>query len=354
MTDPLRVAVWATGWVGSLSVRAIHERPDLELAGVWVHSAEKVGRDAGEIVGLGPIGVEATNDADALLDLGFDCVCYTASGPERDAATIPDYVTMLERGINVVTVSTPGLVFPLGFHADTRARLDDAAQRGGATLYASGIEPGFAGDHLVLTLATQLHTIHSVRTQELFRYDTYPVTFMMFDVFGFGHPLEYTPLMSLCGAQLGTWGPPVQMVAYALGVELDEIRETYDRRVTDRTLEVAAGTIEAGTVGAIRMETIGVVNGRDAIVIEHVNRMADDIAPDWPVGARDGTYRILIDGEPSIQCEMTVGTEENASADGMLVTAMRIVNAIPHVVNAPPGLVSALDLPLTLPRGMVR
>jgi hypothetical protein len=156
--------------------------------------------------------------------------------------------------------------------------------------------------------------------------------------------------MSSEGAQVGTWGPPVQMVAHALGVELDTIRETYDRRVTERTLEVAAGVIEAGTVGAIRMETIGVVRGEDAIIIEHVNRMADDLAPDWPQSSRDGTYRIVIDGNPNLQCEMTVGTEITASADGMVATAMRCVNAIPFVVDAPPGLVSSLDLPLTLPR----
>ena len=349
-SDPLRVVVWATGWVGSLAVRAVHRRPDLDLVGVWVHSEEKDGRDAGELAGLGNIGVVATRDADALLELAPDCVLYTASGPERDAAAIPDYVRMLERGINVVTVSSPGLVFPAAFAASAREPLANAAARGGASLYASGIEPGFAGDQLALTLLTQCDMVRCVRTQELFRYDTYPVTFMMFDVFGFGRPLEYTPLMSSEGAQVGTWGPPVQMVAHALGVELDAIRETYDRRVTDRTLDVAAGVIEAGTVGAIRMETIGVVNGNDAIVIEHVNRMADDLAPDWPQAARDGTYRIVIDGTPSLQCEMTVGTEVTASADGMVATAMRCVNAIPFVVDAPPGLVSSLDLPLTLPR----
>jgi hypothetical protein len=342
--------VWATGWVGSLAIRAVHRRADLELVGVWVHSEEKDGRDAGELAGLDPIGVSASRDSEALLALAPECICYTASGPERDAAAIPDYVVMLERGINVVTVSSPGLVFPPAFAAPAREQLDDAAKRGSASLYASGIEPGFAGDQLALTLLTQCDTVRSIRTQELFRYDTYPVTFMMFDVFGFGRPLEYTPLMSSEGAQSGTWGPPVQMVAHALGVELDTIRETYDRRVTGRTLEVAAGVIEAGTVGAIRMETIGVVDGRDAIVIEHVNRMADDVAPDWPQSARDGTYRIVVDGNPSLQCEMTVGTEITASADGMVATAMRCVNAIPFVVDAPPGLVSSLDLPLTLPR----
>lgn len=350
MDTPIRVVVWATGWTGRLAIRAVHRRPDLELAGVWVHSAEKDGRDAGELAGIGPIGVVATTDGDALLGLRPDCVVYTASGPERDAVAVPDYERMLALGVNVVTVSSPGLVFPAGFDAPVRTRLADAAARGGASLYASGIEPGFAGDQLVMTLLTMSDTVTSVRTQEIFRYDEYPVTFMMFDVFGFGKPLDYTPLMSYEGAQLTTWGPPVRMVAHALGVELDSVRETYERRVTDRRLEVAAGVIEPGTVGAIRMETIGVVDGRDAIVIEHVNRMADDLAPDWPTADRDGTYRIVVEGNPGFACELTLGTPETASDEGMVATTMRIVNAIPAVVAAPPGLVSSLDLPLTLPR----
>ena len=111
--------------------------------------------------------------------------------------------------------------------------------------------------------------------------------------------------MELPGVQTGTWGPPVRMVADRLGVELDEIRETYEKRVTDRDARGRGGTIEAGTVGAVRFETIGVVDGRDAIVIEHVNRMAPDLAPEWPTADRDGTYRIVIEGEPDLTCELT-------------------------------------------------
>lgn len=118
-----------------------------------------------------------------------------------------------------------------------------------------------------------------MRTQEIFRYDTYANEFLMFDVFGFGRPLDTTPLMELQGSQLHAWGPPVHYVAAALGVELDEVRETYERRETPRELVVASGTIPVGTCGAVRMETIGMVGGRDAIVIEHVNRMATDLTP---------------------------------------------------------------------------
>jgi 2,4-diaminopentanoate dehydrogenase len=252
--------------------------------------------------------------------------------------------------VNVVSVSTPGLVHPAGYHPEWRDALATAAAKGGASLYASGIEPGFAGDQLPLTLMTMSDTVRSVRTQEIFRYDGYPVTFVMFEVFGFGKPMEHNAIMSMPGVQSGAWGPPVRMIADRLGVELDEIRETYEKVVTPRTLEVAAGTIEAGTVGAVRFETIGVVHGRDAIVIEHVNRMASDLAPEWPTAARDGTYRIMVEGNPDLTCELTVGQPATASDDGMVATTMRLVNAIPYVCDAPPGLVSSLDLPLTTPR----
>jgi hypothetical protein len=345
-----RVVGWSTGGVGRLAIRAVARRPDLELVGVWVHSAEKDGVDAGTLAGIDPVGVTATSDADALLALAPDCVCYSASGASLDAGAVPDLVRMLEAGINVVTVSTPGLVHPAGYQPEWRAQLEEAAAMGDATLYASGIEPGFAGDQLPLTLMTMSDTVRSVRTQEIFRYDGYPVAFVMFDVFGFGKPMEYQAIMAMPGMQSGTWGPPVRMIADRLGVELDEIRETYEKVVTPRTLEVAAGTIEAGTVGAVRFETIGVVNGRDAIVIEHVNRMAADLAPEWPSAARDGTYRIMVQGNPDLTCELTVGQPETASDDGMVATTMRLVNAIPYVCNAPAGLANSLELPLTTPK----
>ena len=231
------------------------------------------------------------------------------------------------------------------------AELARAARTGNATLYASGIEPGFAGDQLVLTMLTMSRSIRSVRAQEIFLYSGYPVAFTMFEVFGFGKPLDHTPIMALPGIQQGTWGPVVRMIAAGLGVELDEIRETYEHELTPRRLEVASGVIEAGTVGAIRMETIGVVNGVEAIVVEHVNRMAPDLAPHWPTAERDGTYRVVVDGDPTMQTDFTVGaTGETANDEGMVATTMRIINAIPAVCTAPHGLVSSLDLPLTLPR----
>ena len=346
----LNVVQWSTGGVGSIAIRTLTDRSDLELGGVWVHDPEKVGRDAGEVAGIGPIGVTATSDRAALLSARPDCVCYTACGEARPKECVDDFCEMLEAGINVVTTSIPGLVHPPAYIPSDVERLEAACRKGGASLYASGIEPGFAGDALLLTLLTLSHRIDSVRTQEIFDYAAYPVPFTLFEVFGFGKPLEHRCIMEMPGVQRNAWGPSVQMVADHLETPLDEIRETYEKRETDRRLEVAAGVIEAGSVGAVRFETIGVVDGRDAIVIEHVNRVAEHIAPDWPTADRDGTYRVLVEGDPSFQNEFTLGTAVDASEQGMVATTMRVVNAIPYVCAAPPGLVTVPDLPPLLPK----
>jgi hypothetical protein len=148
--SPKRVVVWSTGGIGAIAIRAVHRRPDLELVGVWVHSPDKVGRDAGVLAGIERTGAEATSDATELLEARPDYVIYAASGPEPDAAAFPDYVRILEAGINVVTVTSSSLIFPGAHELEAIAPLMNAAMLGDASLYASGIEPGFAADHLPL------------------------------------------------------------------------------------------------------------------------------------------------------------------------------------------------------------
>lgn len=360
MGDPVSVVVWATGGIGSIAIRAIQRRPELNLVGVWVHSEEKVGRDAGELANGEPIGLAATNDADALIGLKPDCVIYAASGPERDALAIPDYVKFLEAGVNVVTTSTTRLVNPHAYEpAEWRDQLATAAKQGRASLYASGIEPGFAADYLPLVLTTQSSSIEKIHAYEIALYDDYGVADIMRDALGFGRPLEYQPWIGFPGAIAGEWQGQIRLIAESLGVEVQEVRETFDRATTNRTLDVAMGTVEAGTCGALRMQAIGVVEGREAIVIEHVTRLAHDVAPHWPTGIGDLSYRVVITGTPDIDCTLTPTLRDpgnagiggmTSGAGAMVATAMRVVNAVPYVVAAEPGLLSSVDLPLTFPK----
>lgn len=351
-SEPLRVAVISTGWISSLAIRAITRRPHLRLVGVWVHSPDKAGRDAGEIVGTGPIGVTTTRDLDDIIALEPDCVVYGAASPEMDAAAVRDYVRLLEGGLNIVTTNTPGMMFPDRWIPELADKVQAAALAAGVTIYTSGIEPGFAGDQFAVLLTTLSNTIRTIRAQEIFDYSAYPNRDLMVTAMGFGEPLDYTPLLELEGAQQFAWGPPIGLVAKALGVELERIDEKYERVLTPRDLQVACGTIPAGTVGAVRAETTGIVAGQPVITIEHINRMAPDLAPEW-ASAPNGTYRLIVEGEPHIQCDLRLGTEDtpaSANANAMEATAMRVVNAIPYVVDAAPGIATSLDLPITAPR----
>jgi hypothetical protein len=167
---------------------------------------------------------------------------------------------------------------------------------------------------------------------------------------GFGMPMEFEPFVGKPEMQIATWGGSLHKMAERLGGKIEEIRCTFEKRLTPRTLEVASGTIEAGTVGAIRFETIGVVDGREAIVIEHVNRMADDLVPEWPSAARNGTYRVIIEGSPNMVCNLEMGRVETFSPEGRVATTMLMVNAIPYLCDGPPGLLTSVDLPFNTPR----
>jgi len=353
----IRTVVWSTGGVGSIAIDAVSRRPDLELVGVWVHSPAKVGKDAGELAGVAPLGVVATNDADALIALAPDCVVYAASGPERDGAAVPDYLRLLEAGINVVSTSSTSLVYPPSYFApDWRNQLEAAAKAGGASFYVSGIFPGFASDELALLMTTQSKNIRTITASEVALNDHYPVADVMMDGMGFGRPLDFEPMLKTAGFIEMAWKAPIYLIAAGLGVEVEEVCGSLDRQLTSRDVEVAFGTIEAGTCGAVRTRAAGVVSGIEAIVIEHVIRMARDVAPDWPTSDCDATYRVDIEGDPDIHCVLTLGEAEGHGAGraAMAATAMRVVNAIPYVVDASPGLLSSLDIPTTLPRHVFR
>jgi 2,4-diaminopentanoate dehydrogenase len=252
-----------------------------------------------------------------------------------------------------VSTSSTSLVYPPAYFApDWYQQLDAAATTGAASFYGSGIFPGFASDQLALLMSTQSKNIRCITASEVALNDHYPVADVMMDGMGFGRPLDFEPMMKTPGFIEMTWRAPIHLVAQGLGVEVEEMRASFDRIVSDRDIEVAFGTIKAGTCGAVRTRAAGVVNGREAIVIDHIIRMARDVAPQWPSSEFDATYRVDIVGDPNIHCVMTLGEAEGHGAGhaAMASTAMRVVNAIPYVIDAPPGLLSSLDIPTTLPR----
>ena len=351
-----RVVQWSTGNVGRHSIAGIAAHPELELVGVWVSSDAKAGRDAGELAGLGrELGVLATTDADALLAMEPDCIVHTAMADNRLDEAIADLARFLRAGIDVVSSGPVFLQFPDGVvDPAMSAAVRDAAAAGGASLFVNGVDPGFANDALPLALTGICERIDEVRCLEILNYATYDNRLVLFEIMGFGGDVTETPLLLLPGVLTMAWGSVVQQLAAGLGVTLDRLEEAHERVPAPESFEIASGTIPAGTAAALRFEVRGMVGDRAVVVLEHVTRLRDDLAPEWPQPVGQGGYRVVVRGEPEYTLDLQLlGSDGDHNTAGLKATAMRLVNAIPAVVAAEPGLVTALDLPQITGRGLV-
>jgi len=349
-----QVIQWSTGNVGRHALRCIDRHPDLELIGLWVHSPDKVGVDAGELAGLAPNGVTATNDVDALLTLDADCVCYTATADLRPGDAIADLARILESGKNVVSSSVVSLIYPPHVAPGMRAPLEAACRAGNSSCFTSGIDPGWANDLLPFVLTGACEYIDEVRVMEIVNYATYAQPTVLFDTMGFGQPLDAQPLLLMPGVLSFAWGGVVKVLAAGLGVEVDELREVHERQPAQRDIDLGFGVVQQGTTAALRFEVQGVRNGKTPIVLEHVTRLADDLCPEWPQPVGHSGYRVIVTGNPTYTCDVQMmGDDGDHNTGGLVGTAARLTNAIPAVCAAPPGLLSVLDLPL-IPGGALR
>ena len=351
-----RVVQWSTGNVGRHALVGIDARPDLELVGVWVSSDAKAGVDAGSLAGLDrSLGVAATTDADALLALQPDCIVHTAMADHRLTEAIDDLARFLRAGINVVSSGPVFLQYPDGVMPDSLIDpVRQAALEGGASLWVNGIDPGFANDCLPLTITGISERIEQVRCMEILNYATYDQGMVLFDIMGFGRAMDEVPLLLTPGVLTTAWGSVVHQIAAGLGTSLDSVEEWYERLPAPESFDIAAGVVEKGTVAALRFEVRGLRDGVPIVVLEHVTRLRDDLAPDWPQPTGQGGYRVEVTGEPMYTVDLQMlGTDGDHNTAGLKATAMRLVNAVPAVVSAPPGLLTALDLPLVTGRGLL-
>ena len=346
----LRIVQWTTGNIGKQSVTAIVRHPDLELVGCYAWSPEKVGRDVGELCGLDRLGIAATNDVGALLALRPDCVVYNPMW-----SSVDELVRILEAGVDVVTTAAFIDGRNLG---PERKRLVDACERGGSSLFGTGINPGFA-ELLTIVTAGICDRIDKVTISESAHtagYDS-PDTEKPA---GFGRPLDDPKLPAMTAAGTAVFREAVAMVAHALGVELDEVVCKAEYAKATQDLDLGSWRIAAGCVAGVAASWQGRVGGRTVIELNVRWKKAPVLEPDWKI--QDG-WVIEVQGRPTLRSTLQflpppdMIREAKSLADfmvlGNIMTAMPAINAIPSVVAAPPGIVSYADLRLPLPRGLV-
>ena len=347
--SPLRIVQWTTGNVGRRSVIAAAANPGLELVGCYAWGPDKVGRDVGELCGIEPLGILATDDVDALLALGPDCVVYNPKWPD-----VGEMVRILEAGVNIVSTAAFITGHSLG---DGRERIVTACERGGVSVFGSGINPGFA-DLLAIVSAGICDRVDSVSVLESADSTGYDSPDTELPV-GFARPIDDPALPDMARAGTAVFEDAVLLVADALGIELDDVRFEAEFAQTTEDLDLGSWSIPAGCVAGVAASWQGWVGDRKVVDLKVRWRKGQTLDPDWKL---DEGYRIDIQGQPCVRTKLEIypGADFEAKTFGdfmvlgMIMTALPAIDAIPAVVAAAPGIVTYLDLPLVTAKGFVR
>jgi hypothetical protein len=330
-----RVIQWATGITGTMSLRHVINSPDLELVGVRVYDAAKVGVDAGALCGLPGTGVNATDDRDALIGADADVVLYMGKVEMDTPGCFADVGDLLASGKDVVATGSR-FIHPRSLDASLADGIEKACRAGGSSFLGLGLFPGFVGESLAPVLSRLTQRTGRINVREVLNYSTYASHDLIFNAMGFGFPPDdTTPLLTNTDYAASAWIGSATVLAQTLGLEIRSVEGYREVATTPRALTVAAGEIPAGTVGAMRFGVV-VDCGDTTLAVEHLTRMADDLAPDWPT---EIGYEVTFEGEPNLRLHMVVGSDgEDHAEQGCLATAMHAINAIPTVLAAEPGL----------------
>jgi len=339
-----RVVQWATGKVGRKSLRAIIEHPSLELVGLYVHSGAKEGRDAGELCGLGPVGIPATRSVDDIIALKPDCVLYM-----QDGYNLEDISRVLEAGINIVT--TRGEFFyPAKMDAGIRQRTEAACHRGGSSIHATGSSPGFITEAIPLALTSVARRLDCLTIDEFANIPQSCSPEMIFDVMGYGRPPGTGFDPNLLNHMAQCFEQSLSMLAHALSLDLDSVETSGETATATSRVEIAQGAfIEKGTVAAQRITVSGMRDGKPLLRFRANWYCSTQVDPGWTLG--ESGWRVVVEGDTPFDISVKLPITSGDIAEQMGgYTAHRAVNSVPYVCAARPGIVTVIDLPQIIAR----
>jgi 4-hydroxy-tetrahydrodipicolinate reductase len=353
-----RVIQWATGNTGQRALREVIRDPSLELVGVRVYDGAKNGVDAGDLCGEPATGVIATTDRDSIIETGADCCAYmpraAGSGVSRAGLSedelVDDVAALLERGTNVV--STCGDLFGGGTRLSeaNRARLARACETGGSSVWASGSDPGFITETLPMALLSVQRQVDLIEIEEFGDLSHRPSPHMVMDQMRFGWPLSEFDPDRRKNHLLGEVKPTLSVLADMAGFEIDRWTAEGGVAAAKQDLEIVAGPIKAGTAAAQRVIIHGWSGQTERIRYIQYAFVVMDVDPQWDLQTTGWRLAIHGDAPFDIRMPFPVTLDELASYVPAF-NANGLVNSIPYVCAARPGLLTTEDLPHILPRG---
>ena len=346
----IRVFQVATGNVGTEMIKRLRHRPEFELVGLHCYTPEKIGRDAGEIAGIGPIGVSATGTVEEIIAARPDVVTFHGVFPDEDL-----YVKVLEAGINIVTTAD----WITGWHRDTNhphpsgkpvtRLLQEACTTGGSTFYGTGMNPGL-NQILGVVCSADVAEIENVTTIESVDVSCHHSADTWVEV-GYGLPVDHPELPDMLEKYTRVFSDSVLMMADCFDLTLDEVKFSYELGACTRDVDLGWYQLPKGSLGASYIKYQGMVGGVPKIETHLEWQMTPHTDPHWDI---KGCYITQITGDPQVYNKHMIfpkpGVDLSDPASfasiGMTVTGLPALNAIRSVVAAPPGLLTSADLPL--------
>lgn len=332
-----RVVQWATGNIGTHAMRAVIQHPAMELVGLYVYSEKKAGLDAGEMCGLAPVGVKATRSVDEICALKADCVLYMPQ-----FVNIDDVCKLLASGKNIV--STRGeFHLPSRMDPAIRARVEEACRAGKSSIHSTGSSPGFVTEALPPVLTSLVRRLDHLRIEEFADLSSRNSPDLLFGVMGFGKTdLKADQRRALHMRE--AFGGSLQMTAEAMGLSFDSIEAHGELGAARRTVQIAAGTLEKGTVAAQRNTVSCIKGGKSIMSFVATWYCTKDVDADWDLG--DTGWRVRVDGDTPLKIDITFPvTPERWAAVSPGLTAHRAVNSVPVVCEAASGIRTTAELP---------
>jgi 4-hydroxy-tetrahydrodipicolinate reductase len=333
-----RVIQWATGNVGARALRAVIEHPRYTLVGLYVTNPQKVGRDASELCGLNrAVGVRATASVDEIVALDADCVVYLPAYTDWDHVC-----RLLASGKNIVT-ARGDFLHPAAMKPENRARVEAACREGGSSIHASGSSPGFITEALPIPLIAQQRRLDCLTVNEYADLTSRDSPDMIFNMMGYGRAPRTFNQQMLDHVKHDFSGSLIQL-ADAINMPLEEITATGEFGLAKHDIRIAAGTIQAGTVAALRMTVNGIHKGRPLLRFRPTWYCGTDIDQDWEL--LSSGWLVRVDGDTPLEVRISYPVaEKDYAAFTPGLTAHRIVNAVPMICEAAPGIRTTLELP---------
>lgn len=341
MSKALRVIQWATGNIGTKALRAVIEHPQLELAGLWVSSPEKAGKDAGALCNLPDTGILATTSVDEACAIAADCVLYMRQGTD-----IAEICRLLASGKNVIT-TRGDFHYPPMMDSAVRARIEEACAAGGTSIYSTGSSPGFVTEALAIPLLSLSRRLDCLTIDEYGDVSSRDSPDLLFNVMGFARPIG-TFRQESADHVKADFSASLAQLAAGLGLPIDEWRAFGEYAPASADHAIAAGLIPQGSMAAQRITIEGLSAGTPRLRFRanwYASRQVD--APGWDL--RESGWRIRVEGDTPLDVGITFPVApEHYAAFTPGLTAHRAVNAVAALCAAPPGIRTTVDLPQVL------